>query len=556
MEGRSKAMPTFLLELVRSLVFGKSVRVRVAASLFGVIVPAIIVVAAGAWYQDQAARTGQERASRHQAEAVAREINASLKTVLAFTVPLAEYVQGLSGDEQRCAVLNQIGVLPRSTGRVPLLIHGQTNACASLSAGFPSPFVLGALREQLGGGAAFAIARDHVDLDRGFIALALNRDRRDLLVLSLAKDGLWSGAGSLPDAASAVTIHDQRGQILMDFGRSGVAEPDADQAGELPFLKANRDRQLSSLIPATSLLITVRYPSYPVMPIFGGSASWITVTALVVVLLVTIFAAVVAIDRTIGWWITYLSRIAVAHSRGRLTVRAGRLLEAPREIADLGNAINQMAENIAAHASMLEAAVLEKGRTLQELHHRVKNNFQIVSSLLTLQRKGVAPERAQDFRFIEDHVHAMAAAYRTAYTSADVTHVFATEIAKDIVAILCETAGFAPSSVDIRVTDDDRRVDLDRAITLGLTLAYLLPPRLDFLRAAAKPARVEIRFVDGTLTIQVMDAGMITNEGDELRHRLAKAYMRQLRLVAVPVGDHDESLLLRIPIEEVLSDAG
>lgn len=546
MWGQSKTMPSEPVGALEWIVFGKSVRVRVAAALCIVVLPAIVVVMAWAWYQDRAAQTLRQQAAERQGQAIAREIIASFRTTWDLAAPLAAYLGQLPGDDQRCASLRQIGALPRSTGRAALLIHGVASSCGGSLGGLPGSIVLTRLQTQLRQGSRFAVAGDPAHPDRGLMALALEGDDAEFLLLSLAKAEIWDGNRVRPRDAPAVTILDTEGHGLLDLcivKTAGAGDGPGAAPGEAAWL-------VTSPIPMTSLVVAVQYPG-AALPAFGGGASWITAAALIAVMMLTIFAAVVAIDRTIGRWIDYLSRIAVAHSRGRLSVRASRLQEAPREIADLGNAINRMAENIAGHAAMLEAAVVEKGRTLQELHHRVKNNFQIVSSLLTLQRKALAPERAKDFRFIEDHVHAMAAAYRTAYSSAEVTHVFATEIAKDIIAILCETAGFVPSTVDIRVVEDDRRVDLDRAITIGLTLAYLLPPRLDVLRATGKPVRVDIRFVDALLTIQVLEVGMIVDTDDDLRQRLAKAYMRRLQVVAGPIGDDIDSLQLQIPVEEL-----
>ena len=41
---------------------------------------------------------------------------------------------------------------------------------------------------------------------------------------------------------------------------------------------------------------------------------------------------------------------------------------------------------------------------VRELNHRVKNNFQIIASLMNLRKRMMPPERREDIRFIEEHV--------------------------------------------------------------------------------------------------------------------------------------------------------
>ena len=49
---------------------------------------------------------------------------------------------------------------------------------------------------------------------------------------------------------------------------------------------------------------------------------------------------------------------------------------------------------------------------VRELHHRVKNNFQLIASLVSLQKRMLPPDRRSEVRFVEEHVQCMAAAYR------------------------------------------------------------------------------------------------------------------------------------------------
>jgi two-component sensor histidine kinase len=57
---------------------------------------------------------------------------------------------------------------------------------------------------------------------------------------------------------------------------------------------------------------------------------------------------------------------------------------------------------------------------LRELNHRVKNNFQIIVSLMNLRKRMLPPERREDIRFVEEHVQSMSVAYRHVYATGSI----------------------------------------------------------------------------------------------------------------------------------------
>jgi hypothetical protein len=167
---------------------------------------------------------------------------------------------------------------------------------------------------------------------------------------------------------------------------------------------------------------------------------------------------------------------------------------------------------------------------LRELHHRVKNNFQIIASLMNLQKRMLTPERRNDLRFVEEHVQSMAVAYRIVSTSSEMVQVPIEELIREVVDNLRQIAGAKPDDVLYELSQAGAEIELNQGIVLGLYLAALLPPYLD--RAAAGGAAVRIRHtvVDGMLTVEV--AGGEPIEMDFMRRRLIDSYIRQLRAEA------------------------
>lgn len=92
-----------------------------------------------------------------------------------------------------------------------------------------------------------------------------------------------------------------------------------------------------------------------------------------------------ATDRMITRWIVDLRRISAAYAKGKYAVKPSGLDKAPVELRRLGADLAVMAASIAERDQQLRLAVAQKTNLIRAIHHRVKNNLQIVISLLSVQ---------------------------------------------------------------------------------------------------------------------------------------------------------------------------
>lgn len=238
----------------------------------------------------------------------------------------------------------------------------------------------------------------------------------------------------------------------------------------------------------------------------------------------------------------YYAKTEASANRIRNTVTGG--LRAWRDLRAL-----------AAHRDELERAqhliirsLQEKEALLKEIHHRVKNNLQIISSLLQLQGERMPSDEAR--ALIQEtvlRVRSMALIHQ---------HVYAVESLDqidfgDYIRVLAESvqALLAPS-VRLQVESADVRVGLDDAIPAGLVLNELITnafkyglPAAPGPHAPAQPrrtgancdVRINVSLADGRLQVEVLDSGAglpdgtLNQRSSSLGLSLVRALTRQLR---------------------------
>ena len=125
--------------------------------------------------------------------------------------------------------------------------------------------------------------------------------------------------------------------------------------------------------------------------------------------------------------------------------------------------------------TLLKRALREKDVLLAEVHHRVKNNMQIVASLLSLQSEEVIDERTLElFRNSEIRIKSIAAVHEKLYLSEDLSTVHVGEFIETIADHLYQTYDKDRDVIRIKVDSGDISFAIGTAIPLGLILNELI----------------------------------------------------------------------------------
>jgi PAS domain S-box-containing protein len=186
------------------------------------------------------------------------------------------------------------------------------------------------------------------------------------------------------------------------------------------------------------------------------------------------------------------------------------------------------------HASLEEKVVL-----LREIHHRVKNNLQVITSLLQLQAGYLHdPRDAEIFKECQARIHAMGLIHDRLYRSGNLVTIDFSEHLRDLTALIIRGQANAREQIRLVIESDSVEVNLDTAIPLGLITTELITNAYKHAFHDRSDGVITVRLARGTeqrCTLSVEDdgvglpAGFDPQKAGSLGLRLIRALAGQLR---------------------------
>ena len=185
--------------------------------------------------------------------------------------------------------------------------------------------------------------------------------------------------------------------------------------------------------------------------------------------LATLAAVWVAADRVIVRWLHYVERVAAIYAKGRFTVRLLQAEKAPPEIRELAETLDAMAETIVARDASLHESLAQKDALLREIHHRVKNNLQVITSLLSLQQRAMSdPSAREAMSDTRQRITAMALIYRALYQGPDLRRVELKGFLEELIAQQIVSDQDSTGSIRTEMEADDLVIHPDKLAPLAL----------------------------------------------------------------------------------------
>jgi two-component sensor histidine kinase len=191
-----------------------------------------------------------------------------------------------------------------------------------------------------------------------------------------------------------------------------------------------------------------------------------------------------------------------------------------REVQDVREALIEAASLLRQREAALQEAIRTREVLLKEIHHRVKNNLQVIASLLALQSDAIKdPEELVLFQESQDRVKSMALIHETLYQSSNLARCNFAQYLDTLTAHLLQSYG-APRHITLHCDTGDVFLDLDTAIPCGLILNELLSNALKhaFPNGQEGEVAVTLHAEPDSLTLSVRDTGVGFPIGLDFRH--------------------------------------
>lgn len=207
----------------------------------------------------------------------------------------------------------------------------------------------------------------------------------------------------------------------------------------------------------------------------------ITATDVVMILLpilMWLLAALIGwliLDRLLLLPLARMQRAIAAYQPGDRGFQPPRLSTPAREIGALGQAFDEVVRTVGRHEDDLEAAVERQKKLVREVHHRVKNNLQVVASLLNLHSRGSTNEDvAAAYASIQRRVDALAVVHRNHYAELEENRGVALKpLISELAANLRATAPRAASGMMIRLDLEPFYVTQDVAVSVAFLITEI-----------------------------------------------------------------------------------
>ncbi|MCV2869103.1 sensor histidine kinase [Defluviimonas sp. WL0002] len=317
--------------------------------------------------------------------------------------------------------------------------------------------------------------------------------------------------GNGDEGAVALTIFSSDGNILM-------GPPDSTNLDEvLP-----SDRPLAALVSASPMSFAATdnggnrriYSVIPLIPnevyalgSLRASADatgnpWISSIPVLVPALMwfaSLIVALLAVDRLVIRNISTLRNAIRDFASGSRVVGKVAIERAPTELREIAASFDRMMDNVIHDEAELENMVRERDVLLREVHHRVKNNLQLIASFMNMQLRRVSSVELRDeLRVVQDRVLSLASIHDELFRASGLREVPADEVLADIANHLARRVDELGHAYDVRTDLDPIRMTADQIVPLALLATEALNNAMRHAAVSSGGARrIDLSFKKG-----------------------------------------------------------
>jgi len=190
----------------------------------------------------------------------------------------------------------------------------------------------------------------------------------------------------------------------------------------------------------------------------------------------------------------------------------------------------------------IKASLKEKEVLLKEIHHRVKNNLQVISSLLYLQSNRIKEKEYKDiFNESQNRIKSMALVHEKLYKSDDLSGIELSDYIRSLINYLIRSYNVNYQKIKLEIKIDNIFLSIDKSIPFGLIVNELVTNSLKYAFEGREEGILRISIVldeIGTIKVSIFDDGKGIPAGFDIKNSTSLG----LRLVQTLVTQLEGSL--------------
>ncbi|NOR32454.1 MAG: sensor histidine kinase [Sulfitobacter sp.] len=346
---------------------------------------------------------------------------------------------------------------------------------------------------------------------------------------------------------TAMVTFNADGEILTTENDRAMASKEMPSVQELKWYAGQSGR----VIRATSLQGDDRvYAILPIVPgviyamsvwpkdsplLAAGASTRLNLVLPVVMWIASLIVAFWALNRLAIKHIRKLGRQMRHFALNRTLPRTALGGVVPTEIVNMEEAFVGMAESILRDEAKLEDNLRQKNILLKEVHHRVKNNLQLISSIMNMQiRQASTADAKRVLQRLQDRILSLATVHKSLYQNDNLTRVDGGVLMHEIVNQLLSVGLPSGSGITVSQKYEAIQLDPDDAAPLTLLVSEAVTNALKYVAAGQADKgwiEVNLKYTDpemALLTVSNSTGHGEVEKGTGLGSRLINAFSRQL----------------------------
>jgi two-component sensor histidine kinase len=214
--------------------------------------------------------------------------------------------------------------------------------------------------------------------------------------------------------------------------------------------------------------------------------------------------------------------------------------------------IKKLEEKNSVISKMLE----EKEFLIKEIHHRVKNNLQVISSLLQLQSRYVdEPLALAALNEGESRVRSMSIIHHHLYTESNLSHVNVSQYVDNLCNNLLSSYNYKKQDISIIKEVDDIALDVSVMVPLGLIINELITNAFKYAFEGRESGEIQVKINEreGKLFISIKDNGIGMNQLSAKKgfgNRLIETFLKKLEATSETIIDGGSEVRIKLEVYE------